>query len=91
MDRKVKQLKKLAAKICPEGTTITGDTITEVLACINKHYIAPPASTKLSELTNDAGFITASAVPAIPSAPNAAGEYKLVVDSEGVATWTAIE
>lgn len=65
MDTNVKRLRDLAAKICPEGTEIHGDTVAEVLACINTHY-KPPT---------------------IPSAPNVAGEYNLVVDSEGVASW----
>ncbi len=30
-------------------------------------------------------------VPAIPSAPSAAGSYKLVVDATGAASWVAIE
>lgn len=30
-------------------------------------------------------------VPTIPSAPTTAGSYKLVVDSEGAASWVAIE
>lgn len=88
---KVEKLKKLAAKICPEGTTISGNTVSEVIACIEKHYVAPTGATKLSELTNDTGFITAADVPAIPDAPTAAGSYKLVVDAEGHASWVAIE
>lgn len=31
------------------------------------------------------------AVPTIPNAPTTAGSYKLVVDSEGAASWVAIE
>ena len=30
-------------------------------------------------------------IPAVPSAPTAAGSYKLVVDSEGAASWVALE
>ena len=90
-DTNVVALKKVAAKICPEGTTITGDTIAEVIACIEAHYVAPTGATKLSELTNDTGFITEDDVPKIPDAPLVPGDYKLSVDSDGNATWVAIE
>lgn len=34
---KAEELKKLAKKICPEGTQLTGETVAEILHCINTH------------------------------------------------------
>lgn len=37
--RLVKALKELGAKICPSGTTITGDNVDGIIECIAAHYM----------------------------------------------------
>lgn len=85
----VQELRELGAKVCPQGTAITGETASEVIHCIATHFERGTSATKLSELENDTGFITEDDVPAIPDAPEEDGDYKLVIAS-GVASWGKI-